>query len=131
MADENEQDHHRFRLIGPEVARAKGVDEKTLKELHDSGTLREEHVSATQLESMLKGVKKGAFKIWTRSGFDQANPPKRNAGISICYDCGEMYWVTPLHDAYVVSGAEGKVCNSCMSIESTVRSRERYEGNGE
>lgn len=50
---------------------------------------------------------------------DISEKPKINAGLSICRNCRQIYWVTQLHDAYKEVKKQGKTipgpfCEKCL-----------------
>ncbi|MBW2982194.1 hypothetical protein KY343_04915 [Candidatus Woesearchaeota archaeon] len=91
----------------------KKFDKHILRKMYDKGIISKDNVSSETLDTMLKGMEEGTFRVWASDSFDPNNPPRTNDGISICYFCGEMYWVTPRQDAFTCGG-KGKACEPCM-----------------
>ena len=91
----------------------KQISKSALRIMYDKGIISKDNVPPKALDTIVKGMEAGTFRVWARSSFDPSDPPKTNDGISICYFCGEMYWITPKQDAYT-SGEKGKVCEPCM-----------------
>jgi hypothetical protein len=59
----------------------------------------------------------GEKPVWYEK--DISEKPKQTAGLSICRECRQIYWVTQLHDAYKTVRKQGQVipgpfCERCL-----------------
>lgn len=103
----------------------KDFDVKTIQELYNQGIITQDNVSGERLEKIIRGIEGGSFKVWSDPEFDPKEEPIENSGVSICYECGKMYWVTPSEDAYKDEDEEGigKVCEPCLVRSMTGRDK--------
>src|SRR4030042_2960851 len=101
----------------------KYFDVTTIQELNNQGIMTQDNVSGERLEMIIRGMEERGFEVWSDPEFDPKEGPIENSGISICYECGKMYWVTPSEDAYKDEDKEGirKVCEPCLVRSMTGR----------
>jgi len=96
-------------------------DRKMILKLYETGILPESRVPKHRLELILKEVDDGTFKVWADENFDPEKRPYETIGVSICIECGRIYWATPEDDAYEVHGmkGQGRVCEPCLVKPTT------------
>ncbi len=84
-----------------------------LDRMYEKGLFKEEILPKKVFEKILSRTSSG-FNVWSPALTDFEAPlGKQNAGFNICWECGNLYLVTPIRDAYDVN-KEGRVCNSCV-----------------
>lgn len=92
-------------------------DKETIKEWYDKEIISKKMVPLKRLERILTEIGNDSFEVWSEEDFNPENKPPVNSGITICYECGKMYWSTPFEDAYVRSSSdesEGRICGRCL-----------------
>jgi hypothetical protein len=100
---------------------AKVVDAATLQEIQDGGFFENpfraaSNVPAKQLERYIEGVEDKTVKIWCDDNFRLRNIPSPHGGITICYQCLKLYWITQQDDAFPgPDPAKGYCCFECLS----------------
>ena len=87
-------------------------DSKQVRDLYDAGRIAMNHVSPEVLERIIAASDSGARPVWALSDFNPNVAPNPNDGVTICYSCGWMYWVTPTLDAF--PSPKGDQCLGCM-----------------
>ncbi len=93
----------------------KQFTKEQIEALFDGGIITTNNVTRKTLDAIVAEVEAGKFKVWARDKFNPSSPPKMNAGVAICGDCGRMYWCTPYEDAYQrENGGEKLVCEPCL-----------------
>ncbi len=90
-------------------------NKQTIQALFAEGVISQMWVSPSALTDILQRMDKGEIKVWSNPDFNPTKEPELHLGVSICYDCGRMYWVIPKEDAYERSdGGEGRICDPCL-----------------
>jgi hypothetical protein len=96
------------------------LSKATVEKLYAKGVISQKHVSQKVMSDILARMDAGKLDII--SNFHPSHPPKVHDGVSICVDCGEIYWVTPSDDAYTRGDDDpqekGKVCQRCLLYPS-------------
>lgn len=94
------------------------IERSTLEQIHKAGlfTARGElNVPDEAYRNYLAGLDSGSTTLWADNDFDPGTEPEEHAGVTVCYMCGKVYWITPDEDAFPREEAKGKICLDCLA----------------
>lgn len=94
----------------------KEYNQDQILKLHEEGIITGNNVPKSRLDQITKSIGEQKLRVWSDDDFDPDKEPSLHAGVSICYECGKMYWCTPVNDAYKKSSVDesGRVCELCL-----------------
>ena len=97
----------------------------TILELYRSGAISKWALKEKGLNVIIDGIKDRTFVVTSSPNFDYTKKPEETKGIVICVECGEMYWFTPLKDAYETDTIKdiGRKCEACAESDVRIKFR--------